>query len=156
MKTTRAHRYATLLRVRKHQEDLKVQVFAKAQRRVRDLQTEREELLAYQQRVLEEAGRQAAEPVADRLEALYRFDRHLGKLTDEKDASIVAQQREVDERHRELGEAIKQRRIIERLIELAEQKAKEEFKRQEQRRQDEFASIRFARNKMNDRHSMKV
>lgn len=156
MKIKRIERYATLLRVRKRQEDLKVQAFAQAQRVVRDLETERDELFAYQRRVLEEAGRQAVEPVAGRLEALYRFDRHLGKLADEKDAKIVAQQGEVDDRRRELDDAIKQRRIIERLIEIAELEAKEEFNRQDRRLQDEFASIQFARNRMNDRRLAKM
>lgn len=151
MRIRRLERYATLARVRKHQEEQKAQVLAQARRVVRGLEEQRRELEAYRERVLERAADQAAGPVAAQMRALYLFERHLGRLADEKDVEIESGMRDAKERRSEFDEAVKQRRIIERLIEKAREGLHEEFRRRSQRHHDEIASIQFARDSLRQR-----
>lgn len=144
MRIRRPERYATLARVRKHQEEQKAHALAQARRAVRGLEEQRHELEAYQERVLERAADHASEPVAGRMRALYMFERHLGRLVDEKDLEIEAGIRDAEDRRRDFDEAVKQRRIIERLIEKAREGLQERFRRREQRHHDEIATIQFA------------
>ncbi|MCH7910071.1 MAG: flagellar FliJ family protein [Candidatus Hydrogenedentes bacterium] len=144
MRIRRPERYATLARVRKHQEEQKAHALAQARRVVGGLEEQRRELEAYQKRVLERAADHASEPIAGRMRALYLFERHLGRLADEKDLEIEAGTRDAEERRREFDEALKQRRIIERLIEKAQKGLQKRFRRSEQRHHDEIASIQFA------------
>ena len=151
MKAKRPERYETLGRVRKHQEQQRAQALAKARRRVRALEEQCRELESYQRRILEEAERHSAEPKARRMEALYQFQRHLGQLADKKEAEIDGLLREVEERRLAFDEAVKNRRIIERLVERAEENTRKHFARRTQSLQDEFASVHFARESMSQR-----
>lgn len=151
MKLRRPEQYETLARVRKLQADQKAQELAYARNKLKNLELQREELEAYQRRVLEEAGRQAAEPIPERMRGFYRFERHLGRLADAKGAEIETYRREVEERREHFEEAVRKRRIVDRLIEKAEQRIRERFDRHEQRFHDEVASIQFARRNLNQR-----
>ncbi|MCH8204157.1 MAG: flagellar FliJ family protein [Candidatus Hydrogenedentes bacterium] len=151
MKVRRPERYATLARVRRHQEEQRAQVLARARRVVSGLEDQRGELESYRQRILEEAGRQASEPVAVRLRALYVFERHLGRLADDKDVEIEAGRHDADARRGEFEEAVKRRRIVERLIEKAEEDVHHRIRRREQRHHDEIAAIQFARESLRQR-----
>lgn len=151
MKARRPERYATLARVRKHQEEQQAKALAEARRVVSGLVEERHELEAYQRRILEEAGRQASEPVAGRMRALYLFERHLVKLADEKDVEIEAGRHDAEARRGEFEEAVKRRRIVERLIERAEEDVQDRIRRRTQRQHDEFATIQFARESLRQR-----
>ena len=151
VKVGRPERYATLARVRKHQEEQRAQALAQARRVVSGLEEQRRELEAYQKRILEEAGRQASEPVAGRMRALYLFERHLGRLGDEKGIEIEAGRHDAEERRGEFEEAVKQRRIVERLIEKAEEDVQDRIRRRTQRHHDEIAAIQFARESLKQR-----
>ncbi len=151
MKVRRPERYETLARVRKRQEEQRAQVLAQARRVVSSLEEERRELETYQKRMLEEAGRQASEPVAGRLRALYLFERHLCRLADEKEVEIEARRHDAEERRGEFDEAVTRRRIIERLIEKAEEDIRHSVRRRTQRQHDEIASIQFARESLRQR-----
>ena len=140
MRIRRLERYATLARVRKHQEEQKAQVLAQARRVVRGLEEQRRELEAYRERVLERAADQASGPVEAQMRALYLFERHLGRLADEKDVEIDAGVSDAEERRSEFEEAVKQRRIIERLIEKTGEGLPEKFRRRLQAPPAELAS----------------
>ena len=151
MKGRRPERYATLARVRKHQEEQKALALAQARRTVRDLVEQCRELESHQRRILDEAARQAAEPKASRMQAVYEFERHLSWLTEKKEAEIEEKRRDAEEQRQAFEEAFKKRRIIERLIEKAEEDVRERFKYLTQRSHDEFASIHFARESLSQR-----
>ena len=151
MKVRRPERYATLARVRRHQEEQRAQALARARRVVSGLEDQRRELEAYQKRILEEAGRQASDPVAADLRALYVFERHLVRLADDMDVEIEARRHDAEGRRGEFEEAVKRRRIVERLIEKAEEDVHDRIRRREQRQQDEIAAIQFARESLRRR-----
>ena len=151
MKAKRPERYETLGRVRKHQETQRAQALAQVRRTVRELEEQRHELESYQKRILVEAGRQSTEPKARRMQALYQFQRHLGLLTDKKEVEIDGLTQEVETRRLAFEESVKNRRIVERLVERAEEDARKHFARRTQRLQDEFASVHFARESLSQR-----
>lgn len=153
MKAKRPERYATLGRVRKHQETQRAQALAQIRRTVGELEEQCHELESYQERILSEAKRQAAEPKARRMQAFYQFQRHLGALTEKKEAEIDGLRLEVEERRLAFEEAVKNRRIIERLIERAKKDSREDLARRTQRLHDEFASVHFARESRSQRRA---
>lgn len=145
MKPKSPERYSTLLRVRKRQEELKSQALAGSRRVARDLQQDKSNILKYREEVLDRAGKHAAAAVdAVQLRGFYEFERHLVRLGDAKDAKIAEHQIEVDARRVELEDGIKQRRIVERLIERLEEQEASWRVRREQRDHDELSTIHFA------------
>ena len=134
--------YDTLLRIRQLQEDLHAAALAASRRQVRRAQEQRAELMAQRHDVLDTAGQRAREhPVAAELRAYYQYERRLARLTDEKDAEVV-QLREVAEHKRgELEQAMKQRRIVERLRERRIEAYEAEVRREEQKASDEVAQV---------------
>lgn len=145
MKPRTPQRYETLLRVRKHQEELKSVALAQERRILRDLNHQREDIEEYRLGVLQRAGTEAAErPVAGRLAAYHRFERHLRRLADDKDVEIGEQQQVCEEKRAELEEAIQRKRIVERLTEKAEKNLYEWNTRREQRFHDDLSAVHFA------------
>lgn len=137
--------YATLLRVRKRQEDLKAGVFAEAQRNVRRAEAERTEILAYQQRIVygaERASKALEDPVSVRQYLL--FERHLARRSVDKDSEIGTLKHVAEDRRQELETSMKDRRMVERLLERSHEERERRRAEMERKAADEIASIRAA------------
>ncbi len=133
--------FGTLLRIRKRQEELRALAFADARREVRTAERERDELSAWRREMFDEAGTRARavfDPGDVRL--YYRYERHLARLIDDKDAQIVQLSGTAEQRRMELDDAMKRRRIIEKLLERKERQAHEDMRKAEQKSADETAS----------------
>ncbi|MDZ4860646.1 MAG: flagellar FliJ family protein [Candidatus Hydrogenedentes bacterium] len=138
-------KYATLLRVRERQERLKAQVLGEARREIRFAEAQREALAEEQRRVLEEAGVAAGHTVdARKAQALIHYERHIARRAVDKDAEIHGL-RAVEERKRiDLEEAMKRRKIVERLTERVRLTYLEHVRKEEQKQFDETASVQAA------------
>ena len=137
--------YATLLRVRKRQEDLKAGALAEAQRSVHRAEAERAEVLAYQQRIVYGAERasKSLENVSSVRQYLL-FERHLARRAVDKDSEVAALKNVADDRRQELETSMKERRMVERLLERAHEERARRRAELEQKASDEMASIRAA------------
>ena len=134
--------YDTLLRIRQLQEDLHAQSLAASRRDVRRAQQQRAELMEQRHDVLDTAGRRAREnPVAGELRAYYQHERRLARLTDEKDAEVAQLGKVAEDKRGELEQAMKQRRIVERLRERRIEAYEAEMRREEQKASDEVAQV---------------
>jgi len=133
--------YDTLLRVRQRQEDLRAQALAVALRDVRAAERERAELAERQRQALAAAGVHARDRFnPDQVRLYYQYERHLARRIDEKDASIHAFRGVAERRREELDEAMKRRRIIEKLKERLERAYAAHRVKQEQTLSDEVAT----------------
>lgn len=133
--------YGTLVRIRKRQEDVRAQVLASARREVRVAEGQRAELRDQQRRTLEEAGASARDRFrADEVRRYYEYERHLARLIDEKDAALIQFREAAEERRLELEDAMKQRRVAEKLTERAETEFFAEVRKEEQKSMDELAA----------------
>ena len=140
--------YDTLLRIRQLQEDLEAQSLAASRREVRRAQQQRAELMEQRHDVLDTAGRRAREnPVAGELRAYYQHERRLARLTDEKDAEVAQLGKVAEDKRGELEQAMKQRRIVERLREHRIEAYEAEVRREEQKATDETATTAAARSR---------
>lgn len=143
--------FDTLLRIRKRQEELRAFALAEARREVRAAEQERDELSGWRLEMFREAGTHARavfDPGDVRL--YYRYERHLARMIDDKDAQIVQLSKVEEARRMELDGAMKRRRIIEKLLERKERQAREETRKQEQKAADETASKYAARIRQRD------
>ncbi len=141
---TSSKRYTVLLSVRKRQEDIKGQALATARREHATLRRHRRELEEQRRAILGRATvapGEAFEPA--RQQALYQYERHLGKLTDAKDAEIALHARTVQTARAELESAMARRRIMEKLIERVDRAERARVARREQRTLDESSVIRY-------------
>ena len=135
--------YATLLRVRKTQENLKSREYADALREVRDAQNMRSELEDYQRRVLEQAAEAEQGTVrAPEVRDLLHYERHLAGLAVAKDADVRALREAAERVHGDLMKAVQARRMIERLAATQRRRDGDELRRKVQLATDESAVMR--------------
>ena len=137
---------ATLLRVRKRQEELKAQALAQARRDVRTAIEQRDGIEAYQRRMLERAGEMLQGDFdASAVRQFYQHERHLSRLAAERDIAIRQLERVAEKRRGELEDALKSRRMVEQLETRAQIRYRDFRNQQEQKQNDEIASSRAAR-----------
>ena len=130
-----------LLRVRERQEDIRAQALAVARRDVMTAERQREALVEQQRETFAEAGKRArAEFDAREVRMYYQYERFLARLVDEKDVAIGQFRRVAEERRVELEEAMKRRRIVEKLIERKRRAYAAELRKEEQTFADETAA----------------
>ena len=138
-------KYAVLLRVRQRQELLKAQALAAARRDVGRAQAQRDALAEEQQRVLNEAGEAARRQVdAAKVQAFIHYERHIARLAVDKDAEIHALQAAAEKRRGELEDAMKRRKVVDRLYERERLAYRDHVLREEQKLLDETASVQAA------------
>jgi len=133
--------YDVLLRIRRLQQDLNSQAFAEARQAVSLAQQQRAGLAEERTQLLLEAGDRAQhhfDPVTVRL--YYRYERHLARIIDEKDAEIASLQQEAERKRVELEEAMKRRRVVEKLRERKLRAFLDEIARDDQKFSDESAT----------------
>lgn len=137
--------YAMLLRVRQRQEDVQARDVARAERNVSAAVAERDQIEALQKATMVKADDIAKTEVdTSKVDGYLQYERHLARLCVEQDAKIRSFRGVVEEFRVELGEAIKKRRIVERLIERAEAAQRKRAQKLEQQISDELASMRGA------------
>jgi flagellar export protein FliJ len=146
MNRRRLQTLATLVRIRRRQEDLRALALAGAQRDVRVAQEQRDTIEAYQRRMLARAGEAMARDIdASAVRRIYQHERHLARMGSERDADVLRLQAAAEAKRRDLETALKSRRMIEQL-ENREVIRYREFRAQlEQKMHDEIATARVAR-----------
>ena len=145
MPRLRAFQYGTLLRVRERQEDLKARALADVRRAIRAAEQQSVEISERQAAMFQRAAHLAEQAFdASDVRRYFQFERHLARLAVEKDSEIVALRAVEEERRAELEEAMKQRRIIERLKERKDEAYAREVNKQEQKISDESATSHAA------------
>ena len=145
MATRRPEQYDTLLRVRKRQEEVEALSLAAAHREVQTVERQREELSRLQRLAIENASKNAGKGKNSlRLNQYLQFQRHLARLSDDKDSVIVSLNREADERRQVLEDAMKRRKMVERLHERAWDALRQGISKEERRISDETASTQAA------------
>ncbi len=138
-------RYDTLLRVRRRQEELKAQALAEVRREIERVTLERDELARQQQLALEKAEvRDGSVFRADEVQAYYQYERHLARMAVEKDARIRELGDLAEQRRMELDEALKQRRMVEKLAEREAALRHAATQKKEQANLDEAATNQAA------------
>ena len=145
MATRRLEQYGTLLRVRKRPEEIEAMSLAAAHREVQTVKRQREELSRLQRLAIENASKNAGEGGNSlRLNQYLQFQRHLARLSDDKDAVIVSLNQEADQRRQALEDAMKRRKMVERLHERARSVRRKGISKEGQRISDETASTQAA------------
>lgn len=140
MPRKRPEHYDTLLRVRERQEDLRAQALAVARRDVAVVEGELAEIQFRQVEALEEAGRRARDVFdAREVRLFYQFERYLARVADEKDVQLLQLRGVAELRRSELEDAMKRRRIVEKLIERRQRAWQAEMRTEEQKFADEVA-----------------
>jgi flagellar export protein FliJ len=145
-------RYETLLRVRQRQEELKAMAFAEVKREIQIAEMQREEILNQQRQMLEEAkSRVGGAFRVDDVRGYYQYERHLARLAVEKDARIVELKDVAEKRRQELEEALKARRMIEKISEREMTAFRTSVGKKEQAALDESASNQAAMSRTGDK-----
>ena len=141
MPPKRPTQFDTLLRIRQRQEDLYAAALATARRDVRHAEQKRDTISQAQQLTLQKAGERSHALFDPReIRTYYQYERHLQRLADVSDAEIRQLNKVAEERRQELEEAMKRRRIIEKLIERKMRVYHEEVRKEEQHQADEVSS----------------
>ncbi len=119
---------------------MRARALAGARREVRQAEQALEGLEAKQRETLQEAGQRARKRF-DALEVrlYYQYERYVARLADEKSAEIVELRGIAEQRRAELEEAMKRRRIMEKLIERKKRTYAAEVRKDEQVFADETA-----------------
>jgi len=140
MPRKRPEHYHTLLRVRERQEDLRAQALAAARRDVAVAEGELAAIQFRQMEALAEAGRRTRDVFdAREVRLYYQFERYLARVADEKDVQVLQLRGVADQRRAELEDAMKRRRIVEKLIERQQRAGQAEIRSEEQKFADEVA-----------------
>ncbi len=101
---------------------------------------QRDEIARNQKRMLEEAaGATQQEFDASSIHRYYQYERHLARLAVEKDAAIAELRETEEERRADLEEAMKKKRIVERLKERHRDALFADLNKEEQAVLDETA-----------------
>lgn len=145
-KETNKFQYETLLRVRKRQEELRAQELALAVMDYQHARRERADIASEHRRALDHARLllQDKQINARDLRRYHQYERHLSRVGDDKDAEIQALHEVMEERREVLAEAMKKRKIFERLKEKHVLNQRHRLRKHNQTETDETASIRAA------------
>lgn len=141
MALRRPKQYETLRRIRRRQEEMQANLLAIAERKTLAALDALRALETAQDSALESAG--TGDPFQGSRYIAYQ--RHLQGRAVEQHRTIEQLRGQANLRRRELQNAIKQRRMIDRLIQRAEQEIEAWRLKQEQLNLDEVATTRAAR-----------
>jgi flagellar protein FliJ len=140
MARVKPFRYGTLLRVRQHQEDLRAQALAVVLRERRLAERERTSISERQLTTLQTAALTTGQGFdASETRHYMLFERHLARLSVEKDAEITQLKTMERERRDALEQAMKERRVIERLKEKNQRALADQTNKEMQKFADEVA-----------------
>lgn len=146
MPTDKAHRYKTLLRVRRLLEEGAAGQFAAVAREKQVAEQRRAELSEQRRALLADTGAQPEYGLDSRdMRMRYAYERHLVRLGMDQDAYIAQIAGRLEAKRVELEEAVKERRMMERLEERAMDAVRVAERKAEQKAHDEIAVMRQAR-----------
>lgn len=133
--------FATLLRVRKRVEELKSQALGATRRRLHDAVAQRSSIAEEQRNTLAKTGVLLCDKFdASDVRRYYQYERHLARLAVQKDAEIRSLERTAAAQRKELEEAVKRRRVAEKLEERTASVYQEYVRKEEQKVVDELAT----------------
>lgn len=145
MALTPRFRFASLLRVRKHEEEQQAIILSRTERTVHERKGQRNQIEAERQRTLFETGeRTKAAFDASELRRYHQYERYLSKLGDQKDAEIRKLQEQAGKERERLLEALKKRRTLELLRERHLLAFAQQQRVAEQKVLDETATMRYS------------
>lgn len=138
-----AKRFATLLRVRKLQQDRRSRELAQVRQLIVHAQNELDQLEREQRHMLSEAGQRARKTFdASDIQRHFQYARYLGDRMDRKSSQITSLRGEEAKRLETLHDAARQRRIAERLDERAAAEYDAFVDRETRKQVDEIAIVR--------------
>jgi flagellar FliJ protein len=140
MPPPRPFRFDTLLRIRQRQEDQKSMALAEARRALQAARVRQAGIVEHQRAMLAQAAALAqARFDASEVRRYYQHERHLAQLAVEQDATVRQLEHAAETRRGELEEALKRRRVVERLRERRLAARRDALHRAEQQVLDEIA-----------------
>ncbi len=150
MPRRRPFRLATLLRVRERVEELKSQELASTRHDMFVAQQQRQHLMEEQNAVIQKAC-EITQGKFDPKEAqqYYSYEEQLANLVVMAKAQISRLRVLEQSKCKELEEAMKQRQVVDRLKERDDKAFADEVRKEEQKLNDEVASIRAAASRTN-------
>ncbi len=139
----RQFRLASVLRVRKRQEELRAQALAETQSVIRKAQHRREELTELQRTMLMNADALTRTnfDAAD-VRRYFQYEQHVSRSVVDTDAQLAQLATVAEDRRAELEEATQRKKAIDRLEERHREALASEDRYWEQRTNDEIASGR--------------
>ncbi|MCP4646031.1 MAG: flagellar export protein FliJ [bacterium] len=138
-------RYGALLRVRTHEQDRKARDLAEVRREIARVEEDRDRIVAAQRDAIGEAAEAAREEFrADDVRRYFAYERQLARLAVDRDSALAKLRRDEDERRTELEEAMKRKRIVERLKERQDKAFADEMLKEDRKAVDEIATNRAA------------
>lgn len=130
-----------LLRVRQVQQDLRAHAFAGVQREIAAARHQRNQIERERKGLLDDAAKRTREHFDPRqMRSFYQYERHLARLIDDADSEIRRLCSVAEERRAELEEAMKNRRMIEKLRQRKINAFLTELQKDEQKLSDEKAT----------------
>ncbi|HQM48691.1 MAG TPA: flagellar FliJ family protein [Candidatus Hydrogenedentes bacterium] len=145
MASLKPFRYGVLLRVRQRQEDLKSLALAEMRRAVHTAEEQHSEIVGEQIAALTAAAALTRERFdASDVRCYFSYERYLSRLAVEKHAELMHLRTQEEVRRGELEQAMKNRKILERLKEHRDAAYQYELGREEQHYLDEVAVNRAA------------
>lgn len=145
-------RFNTLVRVRKRQEQVRAQSLADVRTQIQSVQRQRQQISEEQIRVFQDASEAVGERLAGpEIHLFYQYERHLARLAVERDATLRRLRTVEEERRMALEDAMKRRRVVERLQDRYQQEASLEQRKSEQKQSDEIAGVRASRHTQGER-----
>jgi flagellar export protein FliJ len=145
-------RYATVLRVRKIQEELEAARLQRIRAAINEASGERNALTREQARMFFEAARTAREQFdASDVQRYYGHERVIQRRLVDTDAEIAQLRQEENRQRGELETATRGRRIVDRLRERHEERVRIETRGMDQKRTDESATSQAAQKRAGGR-----
>jgi flagellar export protein FliJ len=140
---SRRFRLATVLRVRKRQEDMRAQALAETQSVIQKAQHQRDELTALQRMMLTDADSLTREAFdAADVRRYFQYERHLARRVVDTDAQLAELKGVAEDRRAELEEASQKKKAIERLEDRHRDAVEADARYWDQRSIDEIATGR--------------
>ncbi len=139
----RQFRLASVLRVRKRQEELRAQALAETQSTIRKTQNRRTELIELQHRMLTNADvLTRSEFDAADIRRYFQYEQHVSRSVVDTDAQLAQLAGVAEDRRAELEEATRKKKAIVRLEDRHRDDVASDDRYWEQRTNDEIASGR--------------
>lgn len=140
----RPERYATLLRVRRREEDVRAAAFARAAGAVRTAQDRRTALVELHDDAMRRAMEAASGVDVRAMEELTGYERHLTQIIGRTDNDIARLQEDRGRRRSEFEASHRRRKMIEWIIERAAKRWAAHAEREERKAVEATVSMRHA------------
>lgn len=133
--------FDTLLRIRQVQQTLRAHDLATARREIAAAERQRADLVQERLSLFDEAGRRARDRFdAREIRAYYQYERYLSRRIDDQDSELRRLEGIAAERRIALEEAMKRRRMVDKLRERKMDVYMHEVRKDEQKLSDEKAT----------------